>query len=122
MRSLKKFDDEFALTNRLRTEGTEYLLEGARAAGTRKIVVQSYAGWPSGRGGSRVKTEEDPLDPNPPEAMRHTLDSIRRLESTVAASSYIEGVVLRYGSFYGPVTQRPQAGRLSRRFVNANFL
>jgi 2-alkyl-3-oxoalkanoate reductase len=59
MRSLKKFDDEFALTNRLRTEGTEYFLEGAGVAGTRKALVHSYAGWPSGREGSRVKREED---------------------------------------------------------------
>src|SRR5689334_12312810 len=46
MRSLKNFDKEFAVTNRLRTEGTEHLIAAAQAAGTRKLVVQSYAGWP----------------------------------------------------------------------------
>jgi 2-alkyl-3-oxoalkanoate reductase len=121
MRSLKKFDDEFAITNRLRTEGTDYLLEGARAAGTRKILVQSYAGWPSIREGSRVKTEEDPLDPNPPEAMSHTLDAIRRLESTVAASSHIEGVVLRYGSFYGPGTSMTPGGEIVKAVRQRKF-
>jgi nucleoside-diphosphate-sugar epimerase len=77
MRNLKKFDDEFALTNRLRTEGTDHLLAAALAAGTRRFVAQSYTGWPNERVGGRVKTEEDPLDPDPPEAMKRTLESIR---------------------------------------------
>ncbi len=112
MRSLKKFDDEFALTNRLRTEGTDYLLEAARAAGTRKILVQSYAGWPSIREGSRVKTEDDPLDPNPPKTMTQTLSGIRYLESTIGSASDIEGVVLRFGSFYGPGTSISPGGEI----------
>jgi nucleoside-diphosphate-sugar epimerase len=112
MRSLKKFDDEFALTNRLRTEGTEYLLEAARAAGTKKLIVQSYTGWPSIREGSRVKTEDDPLDPKPPKAMSRTLDAIRRLESLVAVASDINGIILRYGSFYGPGTSIAPGGEI----------
>jgi 2-alkyl-3-oxoalkanoate reductase len=112
MRSLKKFDDEFALTNRLRTEGTDYLLEAARAAGTRKILVQSYTGWPSIREGSRVKTEDDPLDPNPPKTMTQTLSGIRHLESTIGSASDIEGVVLRFGSFYGPGTSISPGGEI----------
>jgi len=112
MRSLKKFDDEFALTNRLRTEGTEYLLEAARAAGTKKLIVQSYTGWPSMREGSRVKTEDDPLDPKPPNAMSRTLDAIRRLESLVAVASDINGIILRYGSFYGPGTSIAPGGEI----------
>lgn len=81
IRSLKKFDDEFALTNRLRTEGTAYLIEAARAAGARKLIAQSYTGWPNVREGNRVKTEEELLDPNPPKTMSRTLDAIRRLEA-----------------------------------------
>ena len=69
MRSLKHFDEEFAVTNRLRTEGTSHLLEAARAAGTPRLVAQSYTGWPNERRGSRVKTEEDPLDSNPPKTI-----------------------------------------------------
>jgi len=112
MRSLKRFDDEFALTNRLRTEGTEYLLEAARAAGTKKPIVQSYAGWPSIREGSYVKTEDDPFDPTPPKTMSRTLDAIRRLESLVAAASDINGIILRYGSFYGPGTSITPGGEI----------
>jgi len=112
MRSLKHFDDEFAVTNRLRTEGTSHLLEAARAAGTPRFVAQSYAGWPTERRGSRVKTEEDPLDPNPPKAMTKTLAAIRTLEHTVTNSAGIAGAVLRYGSLYGPGTSTSDHGEI----------
>jgi nucleoside-diphosphate-sugar epimerase len=104
MRSLKKFDEEFALTNRLRTAGTEYLLAAARTVGVRRFVAQSYTGWANLREGGRVKTEDDPLDPNPPQAMRRTLDALRQLEAMVAAASGMMGIILRYGTFYGPGT------------------
>ena len=104
LRSLRKFDREFALTNRLRTEGTEHLLAGARAVGARVFVAQSYTGWPNDPRGARVQTEDDPLDPDPPPAMRATLDAIRRLEAVVTGADGLTGIVLRYGSFYGPGT------------------
>jgi nucleoside-diphosphate-sugar epimerase len=69
----KHFDRSFAQTNRLRTEGTDALLTAARAAGVRRFVAQSFAGWPYARVGGPVKTEEDPLDPAPVPAMRETL-------------------------------------------------
>jgi len=103
MDNLKNIDKGLVLTNRLRTEGTDILLAAARAAGARRFVVQSYAGWPNNREGGRIKTEDDPLDPTPPQTMRLTLDAIRHLE-TVSGVSDMTGVVLRYGSFYGPGT------------------
>jgi nucleoside-diphosphate-sugar epimerase len=112
MRSLKKFDDEFALTNRLRTDGTEYLLAAAHAAGTHKFVAQSYSGWPNERHGSRIKTEDDPLDQTPPTAMTRTLGAIRTLEHMVLNAPGITGIVLRYGSFYGPGTSLSQTGEI----------
>jgi len=104
MGNLKNLDKEFALTNRLRTEGTEHLLAAAQAVGARKFVAQSYTGWPNIREGGRIKTEDDPLDPSPPQAMRRTLAAIGQLESMVAHASELLGIVLRYGSFYGPGT------------------
>jgi nucleoside-diphosphate-sugar epimerase len=101
---LKHFDRTFALTNRLRTEGTDHLLAAGRAAGIRRFVIQSYAGWPFARVGGPVKTEEDPLDPSPPKAVRETIAAIRYLEEAVTGASWTEGVVLRYGGFYGPGT------------------
>ena len=69
----------FALTNRLRTEGTDHLLAAGRAVGARRFVAQSFAGWPFARTGGPVKTEDDPLDPDPPAAMR---DDARRRSAT----------------------------------------
>jgi nucleoside-diphosphate-sugar epimerase len=107
---LRRFDAEFAVTNRLRTEGTDHLLAAARAAGARRLVAQSFAGWPSARVGGPVKTEEDPLDPDPPAELRRTLDAIRYLESAVLGAEDLDGVVLRYGGFYGPGTSAGEGG------------
>jgi nucleoside-diphosphate-sugar epimerase len=100
----RRFDKLFEVTNRLRTEATDHLLEAARTAGARRFVAQSFAGWPYERTGGPVKTEEDPLDPHPPESMRRTLDAIRRLEAAVLGAEGLDGIVLRYGPFYGPGT------------------
>jgi 2-alkyl-3-oxoalkanoate reductase len=100
---LRTFDRSFAMTNRLRTEGTDHLLAAAQAAGTRRFVAQSFTGWTNERTGGPVKTEEDPIDPRPTKASRQTLAAIRYLESAVGRpAGDIEGVVLRYGGFYGP--------------------
>ena len=99
---MRRIDQFFATTNRLRTEGTDILLAAARSAGVRKFVAQSFAGWPYARVGGPVKTEEDPLDPSPPARLRGALDAIRHLEGAVQSADDIDGVVLRYGGFYGP--------------------
>ncbi len=101
---VRHFDRTFAVTNRLRTEATDHLLAAGRAVGVRRFVAQSFAGWPFARVGGPVKTEDDPLDPAPPDAMRQTLDAIRYLESAVTGADWLEGLVLRYGGFYGPGT------------------
>ncbi len=101
---MRHFDRGFATTNRLRTEGTDNLLAGARGAGTRRFVAQSFGGWPYAREGDMVKSEDDPLDENPPTAIRQTLAAIKHLERAVTSAEGIEGLVLRYGGFYGPGT------------------
>jgi nucleoside-diphosphate-sugar epimerase len=101
---LRHIDRYFATTNRLRTEGTDHLLAAGRAVGVRRFVAQSYAGWPFARTGGPVKSETDPLDPDPPEALRATLAAIRHLEQAVTSLDWAEGLVLRYGGFYGPGT------------------
>jgi len=100
MGNLRNLDKEFTVTNELRTKGTDNLLAAAQAAGTRRVIVQSYTGWPNERSGSLVKTEDDPLGP-PPATGTRTLAGIKHLESVVP-QAVPEGIVLRYGSFYGP--------------------
>jgi len=101
---LRRFDRSFASTNRLRTAGTDLLLAAARDNGVRRMVVQSYCGWPYARIGGPIKSETDPLDPEPPREMRRSLDAIKYLEGAVAGSAAPEGVVLRYGAFYASGT------------------
>jgi 2-alkyl-3-oxoalkanoate reductase len=100
MRSFRNFDKEFAATNELRVKGTDYLLEAARQAGTRRLIAQSFIGWNNARTGSLVKTEEDPLDPHPVSSTRQSMAAIKHVEETVP-DAVPEGVVLRYGFLYG---------------------
>lgn len=100
----KNFDQEFALTNRLRTEGADYLLEAARAVGARRFIAQSFGNWDYARTGTGLKTEDDPLDPYPPRNQTKSLEAIQHLESAVTGTPGIEGIALRYGNLYGPGT------------------
>lgn len=77
----------------------------------RRIVAQSYAGpgaFP--RTGGLIKTEEDGFDPDPPAAMRRTVEAMAYLERAVLRAEGIEGTVLRYGGFDGPGTSLGEGG------------
>src|SRR3712207_8868719 len=100
---MRHFDRDFALTSRLRTEGTDHLLSAGQAVGVRRFVAQSHI-LSYARTGGPVKSEEDPLDPSPAREMRETLAAIRYLEEAVLGAEWTEGIVLRYGVFYGPGT------------------
>jgi nucleoside-diphosphate-sugar epimerase len=91
-------------TNRLRTEGTDHLLAAGRAVGARRFVAQSFAAFGFARTGGPVQAEADPFDPNVPAAFRPGLEAILHLEQTVTTMEWGEGLVLRYGGFYGPGT------------------
>jgi nucleoside-diphosphate-sugar epimerase len=92
------------MTNRLRTEATDHLLAAGRAVGARRVVAQSIAPFGFGRTGGPLQTEADPLDPDPPAAMRPGLAAIVHLERAVTAIEWGKGLALRYGAFYGPGT------------------
>jgi 2-alkyl-3-oxoalkanoate reductase len=100
LRGFRNFDKEFAVTNELRSKGTDYLLEAAEQAGARRFIAQSFAGWNYARQGGMVKTEEDPLDPHPPAAASKSMAALLHLEDSVRARAP-EGLVLRYGPLYG---------------------
>ena len=94
----RNLDRSFAPTNRLRTEGTDALLEAAREAGVRRFVAQSFAPYRYAREGGAVKTEDDPLDPAPPAVARETNAAMNHLDQAVTEAG---GIALRYGGFYG---------------------
>ncbi len=101
MRSLRKVDQEFAATNELRTRGTDNLLAAAARAGTRRVIAQGH-NFVYERSGGPVKTEEDPLVSRPPSpSSARSLAAIKHVDKTVPLAAP-EGIVLRYGSFYGP--------------------
>ena len=108
--NFRKLDQEFALTNRFRTEVTATLLAAARTIGTRRFIAQSFCGWPYAKKGGPVKTEEDALDPKPLENFTKTLASIRYLEDTLRSTTFLEALALRYGNFYGPGTSIGKGG------------
>ena len=98
LRFSRNFDNVFAQTNRLRTDGTDALLAAAHEAGVRRFVAQSYASARHARVGGMVKTEDDPLDPTPPATTRKMHAAMRHVEEAVTAAG---GTALRYGIFYG---------------------
>ncbi len=113
----RHFDRTFAATNELRTKGLDHLLAAAGAAGAQRVIAQSYAGWPNARTGGPVKTEDDPLDPDPPAEQRVSLEAIRYLERTVVRASGMTGLALRYGNLYGPGTSDQIAAMIRKRRV-----
>jgi nucleoside-diphosphate-sugar epimerase len=108
----KHFDRWFAVTNRLRIEGTDHLLAAAEAAGVPHFVAQSYAGWNGIREGGWVKTEEDPLDPLTETSFRTVAEAIRYVEEVVGKAG---GAVLRHGTLYGPGVMDYQVELLRKR-------
>ena len=117
----RKMASDFEVTNRLRSEGTDNLLEGARAAGARRFLAQSFAGWPFAREGGPVKDEDAPLDSDPPGDLGALLDAIRHLEDAVTGADYIDGIVLRYGFFYGPGTAMAADGSTTAEVRKRRF-
>jgi nucleoside-diphosphate-sugar epimerase len=85
-------------TNRIRTEGTRNLLGAAAAARVGRIVAQSIAFVYEAAGGP-VKMEDDPVMSNAAGEFAKAIDATMDLERQVLAAN---GLVLRYGFFYGP--------------------
>jgi nucleoside-diphosphate-sugar epimerase len=100
----RHFERSFAATDRLRIEGTDNLLAAARATGVRRFVAQSNGAFTNSRTGGPVKNEQDPLDRSPVGPMAPTIAAIEHLEKAVLGAAWTEGIVLRYGAFYGPGT------------------
>lgn len=113
MRSLRKVDREFAATNELRTRGTDNLLAAAARVGTRRVIAQGH-NFVYERSGGPVKTEADPLDSRPVPSAARTAAAIRHVDETVPLTAP-EGIVLRYGTFYGPGASDPLLDAVAKR-------
>jgi nucleoside-diphosphate-sugar epimerase len=118
---MRHFDRDFALTNRLRTEGTDHLLSAGQAVGVRRFVAQSNGAFPYERTGGPIKTEDDPLDPTPVREMRESWAALLHLEKAVLGAEWTEGIVLRYGGFYGPGTSIAPGGQIPELIRKRKF-
>ena len=115
--NLRRFDQVFAQTNSLRTEGLDHLLAAAKATGVRKVIAQSFIGWNNRRGGGPVKTEADGLDPDPAPAQRKSLAAIEYLERTLLDCFDMQTLALRYGFLYGPGSWEPVLAPIRKRQI-----
>lgn len=99
----RKMKGMYEATNRVRTEGTRILVDAARAAGVRRIVAQSIA-FLYAPAGEMVKDEDGAVFQPAPEPFGTAVGAVLDLERQVTEAEGMEGVVLRYGWFYGPGT------------------
>lgn len=106
--NLRRADRFFAATNRLRSEGNDYLLAAAEGAGVYRFVVQGHASFNGIWDGGWVKTEEDPM-----EVVEGT-KVMNHLEDVVVRAG---GAVLRYGAFYGPGANEDQVRLVRKRML-----
>ena len=99
---VKDFEPARALWGR----GAPNLVAAAQRAGVRRIVAESVIfayGYP--RSGPEPMDESDPYPGPPPKGGDEMLAALRGMEQAVLTSrehSDTEGIVLRYGIFYGP--------------------
>jgi len=114
MRDLEGFYRE---TNRIRREGTRVLVDAARAAGVRRVIAQSICFTIYAQEGGRVKGEDAPLVQDPPGALGAAFDAVLELERLVLGAEGLDGVVQRYGWFYGPGTYYAPGGYQHEAFV-----
>jgi nucleoside-diphosphate-sugar epimerase len=105
----KHFDRFAAITNRLRTEGTDHLLAAAEATGVSHLVAQSVA---QGFQGGRLLTEEDPVDGGTTAMPRSLVEGVLHVEDAVVQAG---GAALRYGPLYGPGATDDQVELVRKR-------
>jgi nucleoside-diphosphate-sugar epimerase len=110
----RKLGEYYAASNRVRREGTQNLLNAALGAGVRRFVVQGAAYWYAPSGGP-VKTEEAPLYLDAPPPIGPAVQTIKHVEDAMLSAEGLEGVVLRYGMFYGPGTWYAKNGDVGRQ-------
>ena len=109
----RKMEEQAAGNDRIRTEGTRNLVAAAVAAGARRVVAQSVAFAYAPTGG-RPKTEDDPLWDDAPWPWLRSIRALHDLEDAVTQTEGIEGIVLRYGFFYGPGSGYARDGHFAR--------
>ncbi len=110
----RKLKEYYAANNRVRREGTRNLLSAALGVGVRRFLVQGAAYWYAPTGGP-VKTEAAPLYLDAPTPIGPAVETINEVEEAVLSAEGLDGIVLRYGFFYGPGTWYAKDGDVGRQ-------
>jgi nucleoside-diphosphate-sugar epimerase len=111
---------QFEANDRIRAEGGPNIVEAARAAGARRIVAQSVAFFYSPEGRD-VKVEEDTLYRDGPAPVAHAVDAVLGLEQAVTRTDGVDGVVLRFGFWYGPRTGYAPGGAIAEMVAKRRY-
>ena len=111
---------DYEPTNRARAEGGHNVLQAARAAGARRFITQSIA-FIYAPEGEMVKAEDAPPWVDAPKPFRSGVEPTLRHEREVVDSEGIQGLVLRYGWFYGPGTYYASEGDIADRVRRRRF-
>jgi 2-alkyl-3-oxoalkanoate reductase len=110
----RKLKEYYAANDRVRRQGTRNLLDAARGAGVSRFIVQGAAYWYA-QSGAAVKTEDAPLYLDAPAPIGEAVRTMKEVEEAVLSAESIEGMVLRYGMFYGPGTWYAKDGDVGRQ-------
>lgn len=115
----RHMERDFAATNRLRTTGTDHLLAAAKVLGVKRFIAQSHVAIYA-RTGAALKREDDLVDcaAGP---LHANSEAMRYLENAVLGASQMEGIVLRYGWFYGPGTSMASDGTTAKLVRQRKF-
>jgi nucleoside-diphosphate-sugar epimerase len=115
----RKAAEQLEGNDRIREEGTRNLVDAALAAGVRRMIAQSIAFVYAFGGG--LKTEDDPLFDDAPFPWSRTVRAVHALEDAVTKTEGLEGIVLRYGFFYGPGSSYASGGHWAREVGRRRF-
>ncbi|MFZ1953703.1 MAG: NAD(P)-dependent oxidoreductase [Pseudolabrys sp.] len=110
-----QYEEGLARNARLRIEGTRNLVAAARAANVKRMVAQSIAFAYAPGEGARI--ESDPLNLGAEGSARRSAEAVAALEQAVLGLP--EGIVLRYGFFYGPGTWSETVSRAPSVHIDA---
>jgi nucleoside-diphosphate-sugar epimerase len=105
----RRYGEQLRPTNRLRRETIPTFVRAAREAGARRLIAQSVAFMTRPEGGW-VKDETAPIWHDAPPPLDEAVSALQAMESAVTGAEGLQGVVLRYGFFYGPGTSLGPGG------------
>jgi len=109
-----RFNRFYDRQNQLKKKAPLALLEAAVEVGARRHIMQGVAfTYDPGASSEGIHAEDDPQYKDPPKPWDEALPPFAISEQRVIEEPSLEGIVLRYGFFYGPGTHMASDGSLA---------